>query len=215
MLRKRDGDTIELCDSSGGAYLATLRFEGTRVHARLVERLDDASGPSIEITLAQAVPKGMKMDAVVEKATEIGVARIVPLITERTFGAAALRGGKIERWRRIALSAAQQSGRRDVPPVESPAGWDALCSRLGEFDRVLIPWELADPVSLKTQLPALLQGAARIAVAIGPEGGLSHAEIERASAAGAVTISLGRRILRTETAGLVACSAIFYASGDL
>jgi len=162
----------------------------------------------------QAIPKSSKMDYVVEKATELGVTRIVPLLTERSI-AAFRRTGKIERWRRLARSASQQSGRRDVPEVTEPSTWDEFCARAPSFDRALVPWELADPVPLRDHLPQLLAGVRTVAIAIGPEGGLSHDEIERAATAGAVTISLGRRILRTETAGLVVCSALRYAAGDL
>jgi 16S rRNA (uracil1498-N3)-methyltransferase len=214
VLRKRDGDLVHVHDSSGCAYEARLAISGERVRA-VIERAVAAPPESrLEIVLAQGLPKGAKMDFVVEKATELGVSRIIPVRTERTQGEGA-REGKAERWRRVARSAAQQCGRADVPEIEATLTWDALCARFAEFDRVLVPWELAAAEPLAERLPGLLAGTRRIAVAIGPEGGLSHAEIERATTAGGLTISLGRRILRTETAGLVACSILRYVAGDL
>ncbi len=215
VLRKRVGDELELCDSSGRGFVAQLIESGERVRARLSAALGELPAGALEVALAQAIPKGAKMDFVVEKATELGVARVLPVTTERTLGADSARDGKLERWRRLARTAAQQSGRTDVPTIEAPLAWDALCARFGEFERVLVPWELAPAEPLRERLPGLVAGTRRVLVAIGPEGGLSHAEVERAVAAGAVTISLGRRILRTETAGLVACSLLFYAAGEL
>jgi 16S rRNA (uracil1498-N3)-methyltransferase len=215
VLRKRVGDEVELCDSSGRAFVATLIESGERVRARLSEALGELPAATLEVALAQAIPKGVKMDFVVEKATELGVARILPVTTERTLGADSARDGKVERWRRLARAAAQQSGRTDVPGIEAPIAWAALCARFGEFDLVLVPWELTPAEPLRERLPDLLAGTRSVLVAIGPEGGLSHAEVERAVAAGAIAISLGRRILRTETAGLVACSLLLYAAGEL
>jgi 16S rRNA (uracil1498-N3)-methyltransferase len=215
VLRKRSGDAIEVCDSSGRAYAAALRVDGERAFARLDAEIAGVRPPSLELVLAQGVPKGAKMDYVIEKATELGVARVVPFVSERTQGSSGERAGKVERWRRVAKAAAQQCGRRDVPEVEAPLSWDELCGRLAEVDRALVPWELAPGEPLRDRLPAALAGARSVLVAIGPEGGLSHAEVDRAVAAGALTVSLGSRILRTETAGLVACAAVLYASGDL
>ncbi len=154
------------------------------------------------------------MDFVVEKATELGVAQIVPFVSERTVGDGA-RDGKTERWRRLAKSAAQQSGRGDVAKIAAPLDFAALVATFGSFDRVLLPWELADPRPLRDVLPPLVADVATLLIAIGPEGGLSQSEARDAETAGAHLVSLGRRILRTETAGLVTCTAALYASGDL
>jgi len=214
VLRKRDGDEIEIIDSSGGAFVAKLVIANDEVRARLTEAREPVAAGALEIVLAQAIPKGAKMDFIVEKATELGVARVIPLLTERAAGTYA-RSGKTERWRRLARSAAEQCGRRDIPQIDEPLEWERFCESLGSFDRTLVPWELAERVALRDALPALLAGVRSVVIAIGPEGGFGHAEIERATAAGAVIVSLGRRILRTETAGLVACSILRYAAGDL
>jgi 16S rRNA (uracil1498-N3)-methyltransferase len=214
VLRKSSGDSIVVGDSAGRAYAASLAFEGERVRARLDALVAAVPPPSLAITLAQGIPKGHKMDFVVEKATELGVARIVPFTSERTVGDGE-RAGKVERWRRLARSASQQCGRSEIPAVEPPLAWSALVARLRDFDRALVPWEVAERVPLRERLAPLVAGAKNVLVVIGPEGGLSHAEARAAEAEGAALISLGNRILRTETAGLVACSALLYASGDL
>jgi 16S rRNA (uracil1498-N3)-methyltransferase len=214
VLRGRTGDALEVCDSSGCAFSATLVVDGERAIARLDAVVERPSESRVEIVLAQAIPKGAKMDFVVEKATELGVARVVPLVTERTIGDGE-RGGKVDRWRRLARAAAQQCGRLRVPEVSNAVGWDAFLSQAARGDRLLMPWELAERVPLRDQLPAAVAGARRVVVLIGPEGGISHGEGERAAAAGAQTLSLGSRILRTETAGLVVISALLYELGEL
>ncbi len=214
VLRKSSGDSIVLGDSAGRAFAASLALEGERVRARLDTLVDAVPPPSLAITLAQGIPKGHKMDFVVEKATELGVARIVPFTSERTIGDGE-RAGKVERWRRLARSASQQCGRNDIPVVESPVTWAALVARIREVDRALVPWEIAERVPLRERLGSLIEGVKSVLLVIGPEGGLSHAEAAAAEAEGATLISLGGRILRTETAGLVACSALLYASGNL
>lgn len=213
VLRLRDGDSIELIDSSGTAYAATLGVERTRVAATLRAALPRAQADECALVLAQGVPKGQKMDYVVEKATELGVARIVPLVTERTIADAS--PAKLERWRRLARAAAAQTGRARPTEIEPPLEWAALCERFPTYDRVLVAWELAERVPLRERLPGLVAGARSVLIAIGPEGGFAHGEAECAAAAGARLVSLGERILRTETAGLVVCSTVRYALGEL
>jgi 16S rRNA (uracil1498-N3)-methyltransferase len=216
VLRKRSGDRVQAVDSAGTAYAATLHVEGRAVEATLDELL--AGGAAVEtglaVTIAQAVPKGQKMDFVVEKATELGAFAIVPVRSARVIGHDTS-PAKLERWRRIAKSAAQQSGRVRIPEVADLHDWDALIATFPRYDRVYVPWELSDPAPLRDVFDDELPRAASVLVVIGPEGGLASAEVERARAAGAVPISLGRRILRTETAALVVLAAMFYARREL
>ena len=215
VLRMRSGERVLVVDSGGVTFAATLGVGDRDVHVTLDERLDRGDvEPRIAVTVAQAVPKGQKMDFVVEKATELGVAAILPVRSARVIGHYT-GAAKVERWRRIAKSAAQQSGRTHIPTVADVCDWDALLSAFGEYDRVYVPWELASPAPLRDAFEGELAGARSVLVAIGPEGGFSADEIERAQRAGASAISLGRRILRTETAALVVLSAILYARGEL
>jgi len=212
VLRARAGQRVEVCDSAGNAFGGLVVLEGPAVEVELVERLTHAAEPQIELILAQAIPKGAKMDFVIEKATELGVARIVPIVTERTIADAGR--PKVERWRRLARSAAQQSGRVVIPEIDEPIELRRFVENAGAM-RLLLPWELAQTVPLRERLPALIADARSIAVVIGPEGGFSHAEVEHAVNAGAVPLSLGSRILRTESAGLVLLSAILYAAAEI
>ncbi len=214
VLRGRTGERVHVVDSSGAAFAAAIEVSGTVVHASLDERVERGSREStLRVTIAQGIPKGQKMDLIVEKATELGVAAIVPLRSERVVGE---RTGdaKRERWERLAKTAAQQCGRTSVPAIEPIAEWDALLARFASFDRVYLPWELADVRPLRDVFGADATSA-NVLVLIGPEGGFSAAEVARAEAAGARTISLGTRILRTETVALVVLSALLYARGEL
>jgi len=214
VLRQGEGDALEIVDSSGRLYAASARIAGDNVCATLERELAAPAATRLSITLAQGLPKGQKMDYVVEKATELGIERILAFTSSRTIGEGS-REGKLERWRRVAKSAAQQCGRLDLPAVEGPIPFDALSARIPTYDAAVVPWELAPRVPLHDRLPALIAGAKTVLVAIGPEGGLSEAEALALQSAGAHLVSLGSRILRTETAGLVTCSALLYASGDI
>jgi 16S rRNA (uracil1498-N3)-methyltransferase len=215
VLRKRTGDRVQVVDSGGIAYAATLDVDGRDVRATLGERLDRGGAETkLAVTIAQAVPKGHKMDLVVEKATELGAHAIVPVRSARVIGHDTS-PAKVERWRRIAKSAAQQSGRARIPEIAEIHDWDALLATFGRYDRVYVPWELAEPAPLRDVFEHELTGVSSVLVIIGPEGGISSEEITRARDAGASAISLGRRILRTETAALVVMSAILYARGEL
>jgi 16S rRNA (uracil1498-N3)-methyltransferase len=215
VLRGQSGDRLEIVDSAGRRYSASLRVEGSSARAMLDAELAAPARTALRVTLAQGIPKGQKMDFVVEKATELGVARVVPFASRRTVGGGSARDGKVERWRRLAKSAAEQCGRSDVPAIAEPLDFEGLVAGFGAYDLVLVPWELAPAVALRERLPPLLAGARDVLVAIGPEGGFAQSEAEEASLHGAHLISLGSRIFRTETAGLVACAALLFASGDI
>ncbi len=207
------GDTIEVIDSAAQHFEASLRIDGRSVHAALETSIEHTASTLPRVTIAQGVPKGQKMDFVVEKLTELGAAAIVPLQSERTI-VSDVSQNKIERWRRLAKSAAQQCGRSDIPEVADPLTFEKMLARFKDYDCVLVPWELAERVPLRERLPDLIANAHDVLVLIGPEGGFSHAEAEAAKEAGAQLVSLGSRILRTETAGLVVLAIIGYISGD-
>jgi 16S rRNA (uracil1498-N3)-methyltransferase len=207
----RAGDGVVIVDSAARAYAASLRLDGGRVAASLDELLPPAREGRLQITLAQAVPKGQKFDFVVEKATELGIVRLVPLHTARSIGG--ISAHKLERWRKLARSAAQQSGRRTVPEVEPSQDLAAFLPRIRNFDAALFAWELATRPLRETLRQ--LSAAENLLAIVGPEGGFSHAEAEAAVEAGAQVVSLGSRILRTETAPLVLLTALLYESGEL
>jgi 16S rRNA (uracil1498-N3)-methyltransferase len=215
VLRGRTGDRVQVVDSAGSAFSASIDVSGGAVVATLDERIERGVRESaVRLAIAQAIPKGQKMDLIIEKATELGAAAILPLRSDRVVGE---RTGdhKIERWQRLAKTAAQQCGRSVIPTVAAIASWDELLATFPSYDRVYIPWELADVQPLRATFEADAPHIASALFVIGPEGGFSSHEVERAIAAGAVAISLGTRILRTETVALVVLAAFAYARGEL
>lgn len=210
VLRLRAGDRIEIIDSAARAFVAELGGDERHVQARLLEERPHAvERQHLRVDVAQSMPKGSKMDAVVQKGTELGAALFLPFWSERTV---ARRAGaeKVERWRRIARSAAEQSGRREVPAVVEPVAFDDVLARFCAYDLVLFAWEGSNDEPLHDRLPRLLARAESVLVVIGPEGGFSHAEAEAARARGAHVIWLGERILRTETAAPALLAIINY-----
>lgn len=190
-LRGRQGDVLEVVDADRRLFLAELRGRG---EACVLEAPEAPDHEYLDLSLYQAVPKGGRMDLVVEKATEVGATRIVPLVTER--GIVLPRSGKVERWRRVAEAAARQSLRLRVPEVAELVHFSQAVRRVGG-DGVLLhnapdlePLEavIRDPVSLF----------------IGPEGGWSEDELRDAEEAGLAMAQLGPYRLRSETAGMVA-----------
>ncbi|MGC2128545.1 MAG: RsmE family RNA methyltransferase [Candidatus Aquilonibacter sp.] len=212
VLRLRNGDVIEVVDSAGSIFAATLETKDGALHARLGEAHAPAVTARVAIDVAQGIPKGQKMDFVVEKLGELGARTLIPLQSERTI-VQELGAAKLERWRRLARSSAQQSGRSDLLTVTDPLPFAHLCLQFSEYDAVLFPWEVAEREPLRERLPQLIGGAQRILVVVGPEGGFSHGEAESAQAAGAHLLSLGSRILRTETAALAVVAVLNYALG--
>jgi 16S rRNA (uracil1498-N3)-methyltransferase len=213
VLRRQSGDRVQIVDGAGAEFAARLEVDGTAVHALLdAPHTAGQIETRARIVLAQAIPKGQKMDFIVEKATELGVAAIVPLRSARVVGE---RTGehKHHRWQRIAKTAAQQAGRSLVPSVEAVADWDALRATFAAYDLVFMAWEGAAAAPLRDCFESQAAGASSVLIVIGPEGGFSSDEVARARAAGAQTVSLGARILRTETAALVVLSALLYARG--
>lgn len=201
-----------IVDSAAQEFRATLTVASGRVEARLDELVRARNRESERaVTLAQMIPKGQKLDYVVEKATELGISALIPVQSSRSVGEAS--ANKLARWRNLARTAAQQSGRTRVPDVEGPIDFPALVARIREYDAAIFAWELAEQ-PLRTTLVAMRQ-AHSVLVMVGPEGGFSHEEADAAVAAGAHAVSLGTRILRTETAPLVILSAILYEGGEL
>lgn len=217
VLRLGAGDGITVLDGRGMAYEAVIERTGREEVVCAIKKEYPAEGtPPLRITLVQGIPKGDKMDLVIQKGTELGVSRVIPLICRRAV--VKLEGDKSERrkerWQRIALEAAKQCRRPDVPEVSEPAGWDRVLADLPPEAMAIIPWEEESIKSLKSVLQEN-DKREEIFVFIGPEGGFTPAEVERAREAGVRPVTLGPRILRTETAGLAVLTMILYQWGDL
>lgn len=207
VLRLSAGDRIEIVDSTSAQFDAAIETIGHCIRATLLQERDAQLATALCIDVAQAVPKGQRMDFVVEKGTELGARAFLPFYCERTIGRS-VGDEKLARWRRLARSAAQQSGRRDVPEISDLRSYDALLSTFGEYDAVLFAWELAPPQALRDALLSLLPERGSVLAVVGPEGGFTHAEAAAALDRRAVAISLGSRILRTDTAAMALLAVI-------
>jgi 16S rRNA (uracil1498-N3)-methyltransferase len=214
VLRLREGDACVLFNGDGHDYGARLAETGKRgAVAEVLEarRLDNES--SLRVMLVQGIARGEKMDLVLQKATELGVARIVPVDAERTevrLDGERLRK-RMEHWRGVVASACEQSGRARVPAVDAPVAIDRIAGHVGDATVRLC----LDPEGDCTLSGLGIAADATVALAIGPEGGWSPRDRELLRAAGFRGLRLGPRILRTETAGLAAIAALQAAYGDL
>jgi 16S rRNA (uracil1498-N3)-methyltransferase len=215
VLRLAIGDQIVLFDGIGVEADARI----IRVGPRALELKVEARRGALplerpEFTLIQALTKGDKLDVVVQKATELGVTRIIPVTSARSVPRLeAMRAlGRRARWQKIAREAARQSGRADVPEVEAVTAIATALRSAGDAFKIMM-WEGARQHGLREVMPE--DKPKRIVIATGPEGGFSVEEVDAARAAGFHVVGLGPRILRTETAALVTLSILGYALGDL
>jgi 16S rRNA (uracil1498-N3)-methyltransferase len=211
VLRARPGDLVTLFDGGGGEVDGRiLRIDRAETELELNARRAAPVSPAA-ITLLCAIPRGSRMDLLIQKTVEVGVSAIVPLLTARSV--ARPEAGRRERWVAIAREAARQCGRADLPDIAAPTPLaDALSDRRLAARRLAL-FERDDAQGLRAALEA--GEPAPTALLIGPEGGFEDVEREAARAAGFVGVSLGRRILRVETAAIVAVALAAAAYGDL
>jgi 16S rRNA (uracil1498-N3)-methyltransferase len=200
----------------GGARLSVrlTAIAARRAEGLIVSRAPLATESPLDLTLAQGIPKGDKMDGIVRMATELGVTRVVPLMTERTV--VRLEPGRwtsrLGRWQRIAKEAAQQSGRATVPEITAPRDVASWARESGPTGLLVCLWE-EEREGLEKRLPP--GPCPRVTVIVGPEGGLTAEEVRGLVDAGAVVASLGPRLLRTVTGGAVAVALLQSRYGDL
>ena len=211
VLRLSPGDRCQAL-IGGRIWAAEIAETAPRVLLRLGEELPSPE-PSVRVTLYQGIPKGEKMDYIAQKCTEAGVCRIVPVAFSRCVAKWEDRDAekKQVRFQRICAEAAKQSGRALVPEIGTPITVKALCGQIETHELVLLPWEEERGNGIRAQW----RGEKNVGVVIGPEGGISPEEAETLSRAGAKPVTLGPRILRTETAGLAALISLLTLSGDM
>ncbi len=206
VLRLEPGTRIQVFDGRGGLYAATIEpgFESVLLGPR-----EAARTAPVEISLVVALAKGEKMELVVQKATELGVARVLPFEAERSVVRLDRAKGeeRATRWTRIATEAARQCGRADVPEVRPPGSLASALAALAPGTQVLVFHPGGGAVDAR--------GAASLAAVVGPEGGLTDDEVRACEAAGAVRAALGPRVLRAETAAIVAVALLQARFGDL
>ncbi len=216
VLKMKPGEKVQIVSDDGVTALAEiLESSAGRILVKCLEVIAESHEPAVRIVLAQGLVKGEKMDFIIQKAVELGVSRIVPLAMEHSVvrydGDKAAK--KQQRWQKIAESAAKQSKRDIIPEVAAVATIEQLMAECTCSTKI-IAYECEDKQGLKQALQAERQ-ADSILVIIGPEGGISEPELNAARSGGAVPVSLGRRILRAETAGLTALAAILYEFDEM
>lgn len=228
VLRARPGMELDISDGDCWEYKTCLE-ELTEDCAtlKILDKQKFATEPATRVTLYQGVPKASKMETVIQKTVEMGVDTIVPVFMERTVVVEKGNSGKkLDRWNKIAAEAVKQCKRGIIPHVTESYDVDKMLAELPNYDLIICPYENEDGLTIKDFLraappPAAVQPglestgrtgpqALRVALIIGPEGGFSEGEIEKLKAAGAATVTLGKTILRTETAGLAALAMIMY-----
>jgi 16S rRNA (uracil1498-N3)-methyltransferase len=231
VLRLRSGDTVLAADGFGREYTVRLETIGEEATGTVLDVGTSDHESPLRITLIQAVPKGDKMESIVRASTELGVTRIVPVLTARTI--VTLEPGRwrdrARRWQRIAKEAAKQCGRAVVPPVEVPRPLEAALELGEDADLRLCLWEGVAGTAggeagrearllgttLAASLPPSLPAGPRVALLIGPEGGLTWDEVQGVRARGWMVVGVGPRILRTETAGPAIVAVLQARFGDL
>lgn len=220
VLRLQSGEKVSINNCEGKEYLGEISdINKKTVVVKIKEELAVNNESTVNIFLFQGLPKSSKMDLIVQKATELGVKEITPVITKRVdVKAEAGEFKKADRWSRIALEACKQCKRTLLPKVNLPMQFEELVEKLKDMDLVIVPYENEDGFGIKNVAAQLGQGREsinNIAVIIGPEGGFEQEEIDELKEKGSHIVTLGPRILRTETAGFVCVSLLMYELGDI
>ncbi|OGC10862.1 hypothetical protein A3J90_01670 [candidate division WOR-1 bacterium RIFOXYC2_FULL_37_10] len=230
VLRMTNGDKLEVFDSFANTYKAKIKeIQNNKIICSILKTSKDNKEAAVKVSLAQCLPKGKKMDLIIQKTTELGVFDIIPVESERSVPKIEDKADKkIEHWQKIAKEASEQSGRTIVPEIKPLIKFETLIKSCPKYDLKLIPWEGEQNNNLKKFIccrekfnpkgsdsnrcllksPPLLDNG--ILILIGPEGGFSQNEVESAKQNSFIPISLGKRILRTETAAIALLAQIFY-----
>ncbi|EFU75631.1 16S rRNA (uracil(1498)-N(3))-methyltransferase [Lachnoanaerobaculum saburreum] len=210
VLRMKIGEELLISVKGDWDYLCKIEeIENDRVNLKLLESMEQRELP-IKLTLLQGIPKSDKIEMIIQKAIELGVSEIIPVKTNRVVVRIDKKKtqAKVNRWNAIAQSAAKQSKRSIIPKVLNPQTLDNALEIVKDYGVKLLPYENADGIKKTKDILNSLNSKNNIAVFIGPEGGFEEAEVKKSTDSGFEVITLGKRILRTETAGLALLSNI-------
>lgn len=217
VLRKKIGDQLTICnlDISKDYLCEISQFEEDGIKCNIIEELKTNAESNVKVTILQGLPKADKMELVIQKAVELGAYDITPVEMKRCVVKLTNKDKtkKLQRWQRIAEVAAKQSGRNRIPKINEIKSIQNICNLCQEYDIVIVAYENEKENKLKQELEKLkirkIQNL-KMAVLIGPEGGIDHSEIALLKENGAKIVTLGNRILRTETVALNVLSIIMY-----
>ena len=218
VLRMTEGDSITICDGMGNDYETKISAINDKdVVCDIISKSKSATEPNICVTLFQCLPKASKMEYIIQKTTELGISRIVPCASMRCvvkLDGQKAEAKKQERWQKIAAEAAKQCGRGIIPEVSMPMTIKEVINSAKDYDLFFVPYECEEQTSIKSVLTSIDEPK-NIAFIIGPEGGFDLSEIDMIKKSGIKTVTLGKRILRTETAGEAVLAMTMYEIGDI
>lgn len=217
-LRMKAGERLTVCGGQGLDFICEIsKIAENSVQLRVMETVITDSEPSIKITLYQGYPKGDKLELIIEKSVELGVNKIVPVLMQRSVSRPDVKSAakKHERHQKLALSAAKQCGRGIIPQVDEMINFSQMTSGLAQHQAIIFFYECGGEPLSSIIGKITSENMSDIAIVIGPEGGFDAREAETLKNSGAITTTLGKRILRTETAPIAAISAIMYATGNM
>ncbi len=215
VLRLKPQEQVLVCDGNAAECLCTvLEISGDQVRLQILERREGSTEASVEVSVFMAFPKADKLEHVIQKATELGASRIVAFPSARCISKPDEKSisKKLERWQKIAASAAEQSGRGKIPKVEVLSRYEDALKEAALADQALLFYENEQATTLKMALSS--KPYKTVSLLTGPEGGLEEREVEMARRSGLQICTLGKRILRCETAPLCALSAVMYDAGE-
>lgn len=218
VLRMEIGDEISVCDSAGTDYVAKINeISKNAVVCSVVDSKKSDTEPELQVTLWQGIPKGSKMEYIIQKTTELGIKRIVPVTMSRCVSKIENKKDgekKVQRWQKIAESAAKQSGRGIVPEICMPVSFSEAVDGLLKCDKAFAPYECEENNSIKSVISGI-GGNMSLGFIIGPEGGFAPEEIDNLTGRSIPSVTLGKRILRTETAGETVLAILMYEADEM
>ena len=217
VLRVRPGDGVIVLDDSGYEHTVVLDSVSPRHASGVISKSNVGQGEaSLSITLYQGLMKADRFEYVLQKGTEIGISRFVPMVSERTVARNIISDNRLQRWGKIIREAAEQAGRSRLPVLDDAVSFTEACDSVA--GPAIIGWECERDTGIRGTLlrqKAAIKQAQSIAIVIGSEGGLTSEEVSYALSRGVTPVSMGRRVLRAETAGIIAAAAVLYEMDEL
>lgn len=220
VLRMKVGDEFQVCnsDTTENYNVEIKSFEKEKIICSIINKMKSEAESDINLKIFQGIPKSDKMELIIQKSTELGIKELIPVDMERCVSKISGKDEKkkIDRWQKISEVAAKQSGRDMIPKIHNVIKINDLVKVISDFDMMIVPYEKAERYSFKDAIKEIKEydkSNINIGIVIGPEGGFEPSEVEQLREAGAKIVTLGKRILRTETVALAMSSVIMYELG--